>query len=309
MLLETLKKMEKQDSHKLFPDEICTEIFSYFSDDYKFVLLNCILVSKQWMNVIRNYSKFSIEFNVISDEMETLIDNSEFLNCFEMVKFAERVLFERKKLVESLRKMKNVTKLTLNHNNIGIQGAKSISQLEHLTSLNISINGIYQGAEFIGQLKNLTELDISNNLLGDFEGEKSISQLQKLTILNISCNRINDEGAKSLSQLNQLTNLNIRLNEIGDEGAKFIGKMQNLTLLTIDHNQIQTQGAKYLSNLVNLKTLYIHGNENIEREGSKAISEMKELRSVKLDHIHILYANVRFGMNVSVSYYNKNNYI
>ncbi|EFC43091.1 predicted protein [Naegleria gruberi] len=170
--------------------------------------------------------------------------------------------------------MKQLTSLDISENNIGVEGAKYISEMKQLTSLNICRNEIgVEGVKYISEMKQLTSLDISYNKIG-VEGAKYISEMKQLTSLDISENNIGVEGAKYISEMKQLTSLDINYNKIGDEGAKYISKMKQLTSLNIRRNEIGVEGVKYISEMKQLTSLDISYNK-IGVEGAKYLSEMK----------------------------------
>ncbi|EFC35861.1 predicted protein [Naegleria gruberi] len=189
---------------------------------------------------------------------------------------------------KSISEMKQLTSLDIGENQIGDEGAKSISEMKQLTSLTISGNSIGdEGVKSIRKMKQLTSFNISYNETG-VAGAKFISEMKQLTSLDISYNEIGDEGAKSISELKQLTSLTISGNSIGVEGAKSISEMKQLTLLDIGENQIGDEGAKSISELKQLKSLTISENQ-IGDEGAKFIIGMKQYGSFKLRLVNLIW--------------------
>ncbi|MCY7349596.1 MAG: TIR domain-containing protein, partial [Cytophagaceae bacterium] len=76
------------------------------------------------------------------------------------------------------------------NNQIGEEGARELSKLSKLTSLNVYINQIgVEGARELAKLSNLTSLNVRNNQLGD-EGARELAKLSKLVKLDIRKNAI-----------------------------------------------------------------------------------------------------------------------
>ena len=87
-------------------------------------------------------------------------------------------------------------------NQIGDEGARALSGLVNLTTLNLRGNGIgAEGARALSGLVNLTTLDLSGNGIGA-EGARALSGLVNLTTLDLA-----DNGVIDLSLFLQLQKL------------------------------------------------------------------------------------------------------
>ena len=128
--------------------------------------------------------------------------------------------------IKDIYKMKKLTKLTLNSNQIS--DLSVISSLTNLTYLDLLCNQITDISE-ISNLTNLTELYLGENQISDIS---ALSELTNLTILYLGDNQISD-----ISGLSKLT---------------------NLTWLALYDNQISDISA--LSGLTNLKEIYLSNN-------------------------------------------------
>ncbi len=174
-----------------------------------------------------------------------------------------------------IRFMSQLTTLDISFNNIGDEGAYSVSRMKNLTTLNIRGNNIGdEGAELISGMNNLTSLDISQNNIGS-AGAGFISRMPHLITLNIDINNIGSAGAASIGQMPHLTTLYVGYSHIGDAGAASISRMKNLTTLSITGNNIGPAGAEFISHMNHLTTLYIGDNKI---HGIAFISQMRGLK-------------------------------
>ena len=149
---------------QIFSDDVCCEIIS-FIDDGKFILLNCCLISKQWLRIIGMYSKLLIEFNDRITKLKSLME-SKYLDRIYKIKVGYGVL-NQYKFLAVLGKMSQLTKLYISSNFIDDKAAKYFSELKQLTELDISSNTIgINGVYIISQLSHLTFLDIGYNYIG-----------------------------------------------------------------------------------------------------------------------------------------------
>ncbi len=171
-------------------------------------------------------------------------------------------------------------------NQIGDGGARALSPLVSLTSLDLRGNQIGDdGARVLGALVSLTSLDLRDNRLGD-DGARALGTLVNLTSLNLGGNRIGDDGARALGALVNLTWLGLRRNYIALLDPQALRTLVNLTSLDLGWNLIDAKGARALSSLVNLTGLYL-GINIIGAEGARALSGLINLTSLHLESNHI----------------------
>jgi len=156
------------------------------------------------------------------------------------------------KISQSLMVNTSLTKLKLDRNSIGDEGAISLSSalLINTTLVELDLRWAHigvEGAKKLGEALvvnySLTTLHLDWNGIED-EGAKSISESLKrnttLTLLNICGNNIKDAGAKDLSESikvnSTLTVLNLGYNYIGEEGIKALNEslVVNTTLTQLD---------------------------------------------------------------------------
>ncbi|EFC41520.1 predicted protein [Naegleria gruberi] len=291
----------------VFSDDALFEILS-FHDDFKFIVMNCALVSTQWMNVIRervkllsltcsnaklwNFQTRKLEFlpNITTLTVKRTVKYSFYYEPLKTMNqltslninghfFCKHGIPQLWRIIDEF---KQLTNLNIGNNIIGDIGVARISEMKQLTSLNVCNNDFSQeGVKSISGLNQLTQLNIVNNRIGS-EGVNLICGMVQLTSLNIATNYIGFEGAKLIStRMKQLTILDIYNNNIGQEGAEFISKMNQLTKLNIGKNNIGQQGAKYISEMKQLTTLNI-SRSHIGRKGEKYIREMRHLTFLDL---------------------------
>ncbi|EFC50509.1 hypothetical protein NAEGRDRAFT_45222 [Naegleria gruberi] len=203
---------------------------------------------------------------------------------------------------KAISEMNNLTNLSLNTNDEGLEeickmtqltslkvcgfylttlGLKFLPRLKKLRKLNLNDHEDFgnEGAKLISELDQLTSLEI-NDIGIDKKGAKFITNLKQLTSLTISNNPIFNEGVKYLTELPQLTNLNARFTKIDNEGVKYLSEMANLKILNIKRNYVQDLGVESICGMKNLTELDIEQNE-ISEEGVAKLKEMKQLKVLK----------------------------
>jgi internalin A len=139
----------------------------------------------------------------------------------------------------------------LNLRSCQISDLSAISDLKHLTELDISHNEISDLTD-LSALTHLTFLDISGNRISDLMG---LSALVNLKGLDISYNQISN--LTDLSALVNLKVLNISVNPISD--LTDLSALVNLTTLSIMNNQISDISP--LAPLINLTKVLLRGNQ------------------------------------------------
>ncbi|EFC48259.1 predicted protein [Naegleria gruberi] len=279
----------------LFSNDVCFEILSFL--DGWTIIRNCALISKQWFEIIRNYSKLDLEvMSKLSTERITMLSESQFLNRiigFKVGKYAasEFVLFESsnlEQLWETIGSMSQLTKLDVGKTGLHTFPISILPNLENLTELNLTFLEIFdQGAKIISQrLKFITKLSVDYCGIG-IEGVQAIGNMKQLTFLNISENEMRNEEIELIGTLDQLKYLSIRNitreNNSVDDYLDF-NSLKNLKLLTylnIGENRISDEiGLQFLREMKQLTHLNV-ANMEIGSIGAKIISEMTHL--VKLN--------------------------
>lgn len=133
---------------------------------------------------------------------------------------------------------KQLTRLAIDHTNIGPEALKYIAALTTLHDLEI-------GNLFIP-------------LLGAIEEVALITRLTGLTNLNAACTEINAEGLKLLSNLTALTDLNIWCLDSADdtymEALSHIPSLESIDISELDHN-LSDAGVMHLMQLTRLRKL------------------------------------------------------
>lgn len=167
-------------------------------------------------------------------------------------------------LVDSLLPLTGLTKLDLNYNSIGDDGAEQVAQLIHdgasLTFLDLvknSINplGVQAIAQALGKNRSLKALHLGMNNIGD-EGlmhlAGALTTNESLLTLDVEINHIGPRGVEELgvvlSDINRsLTAINLQDNQIGDKGAVALASVleysETLGMLDIRTNEITNSGC------------------------------------------------------------------
>lgn len=203
-------------------------------------------------------------------------------------------------------KLSILTVLDLEDTDIGCEGAKELSKLSTLTTLNLSIGSISNeslnprgiGNEGVivlseGNLSSLKSLYLNGIGIGE-NGAIAIAKLSTLTTLNLNFGSIGGvKGARALAMgnLSVLRSLHLKFHNIGDEGAAALsnGNLPSLTLLDLESNSIGNEGVKELSKLSTITNLNLKGN-HFWGEGKQALSKIGLYPSEK-DHGLYVYSN------------------
>ena len=188
-----------------------------------------------------------------------------------------------------------LTRLDLQDNGIGAEGARALASSDHLRSLqmlNLKGNGIgTDGARALAHsdtLGSLTVLSLENNGVGD-EGVRALAaadNLPSLKALGLAQNGIGAEGAHALASSDNFPSLRVldlRENGIGVEGACALATsdtLRSLARLNLSNNNIGVGGARALAasdNLRSLTKLFIWGND-LSDDGKAALAASEVLR-------------------------------
>ena len=181
-------------------------------------------------------------------------------------------------------------KLDLSDNSISDDGAVALAQALPMHKLDLSNNSISDvGAVALAQaLHNSTmqKLDLSDNSISD-DGAVALAQaLHNSTIqrLYLSNNSISDDGAVALALAlhnSTMQKLDLSNNSISDDGAVALAQAlhHNSTMqkLYLSNNSISDDGAVALAEALHhnsiLKSLWLHWNNAIGEEGTRALIE------------------------------------
>jgi Ran GTPase-activating protein (RanGAP) involved in mRNA processing and transport len=215
--------------------------------------------------------------------------NENYTNCINQCGFLYKALLINK----------DVTKLDLSRNDIGIEGAKAIAEAlkenKTITELNLWGNKIGDDvaialAEALKVNNTITTLNFAYNNIGK-DGAIALADALKvnntITELCLFRNNIKDDGAKALADMleknNTITELDLSCNNIEIDGAKAIAVMleknETITVLYLFRNNIGDAGAKALAAMLEknktITKLNLSSN-NIKDDGAKALAAMLE---------------------------------
>ena len=282
----------------LFPDDVCFEIIQYCEP--LFVIKSCALISQQFLQVIKSYSKLSIKLLTITQNKIDGLENSQFLQNIETIGISLSIFKQADgKLLEILKKMTNLKRVNVSHNlsllkcvfelpnltclgidwcSIDMESVQKLGEMNQLTELRIEWSKIRRGVEIIGNLKNLTSLNLKGNTYDD-EGIISLSQMSELRSLKMmDCNL---ETINEISNHSKLTELCINSSELTPQSAHLLAKLSKLTNLSINRCSIGDLGTNSISQLNQIK--YLRACENgIGSIGARNIGEMKNLTLLEL---------------------------
>ena len=242
---------------------------------------------------------------------------SDIMKCCHKIQMLEIRCASRGNFIAiavSLQHCNNLQTLHLDHNGIGVDGAKVLAEsLQHynnLQTLYLDDNGIGDDgakalAETLQHCNNLQTLHLKMNGIGG-DGAKALAEglqhCNNLQTLHLELNHIGADGAKALAEglqhCNNLQTLHLEGNDISDDGAKALAETlqhcNNLQTLHLDHNGIGADGAKALAEGLqhcnNLQTLHLEWN-NIGADGAKALAETLQ-HCNNLQTLHLEWNNI-----------------
>jgi len=197
--------------------------------------------------------------------------------------------------------LSSLTEINLNFNDIGDEGALSLtmsSSLKQLKKIGLEYNRLKQnGSEALEKFnvfQNMNNLRVSRriNEIGSLiHGDLGVMvlmefpHLSQLNNLNLSDSNLTDRSAVAIANsegLKDLFSINLSGNRITDLGAKALADSKNLgqlKKLNLNFNSIGDLGAKVIANspyLSNLKSLKL-GQNQVGKAGAKALKESNTL--------------------------------
>ncbi len=211
-------------------------------------------------------------------------------------KFYENNLYDRRVilLTQALKQNPHIQKLSLIVQSISDDGAKALSEIEHLTDIDVGYNFIRMGGAVALLNANLTRLSIEqNNDLDSASSMESVSAMhealaenQTLTELilnwtwlgnntvaqilanNTSIKKLHlvhnhayIEGLRPIADNNTLQYLDLSECKLTDHAAEIISKNASLLTLIVNISNITNKGGAFLSTHPTLRTLYIKDSE------------------------------------------------
>jgi len=196
-----------------------------------------------------------------------------------------------KPILNSAKKMMNLTKLDLSFNDMDELGADQLRSLLLLTTckvhtLNLSNTDVDDNecaelAEAISYNKSLTHLDLSRNRIGQIEmlnavlpevvtGPEALGMMlavnKTLIRLDLSWNKISNSSAvafcEALAKNDALENLNLAHNALSNNGGQELGKSLvvnvGLKILNVSHNKLTIRAAMVIANAIKTNTTLTH---------------------------------------------------
>ena len=182
----------------------------------------------------------------------------------------------------TLNRNQGLTWINLGHNNLGVEGGKSIAEIlknnHTLTSMDMTFHGVgAEGAKAIAEAlkinKTLTSIELSHNRMGS-EGGKGIAEALKinktLTSIGLNNNSLGVEGGKAISDAlknnNTLTSIDLSFNPLDAEGVKAIAEALKIN--------------KTLTSIILYGTMLSEGNKAI----AESLKTNKTLTSIGLSY-------------------------
>lgn len=153
----------------------------------------------------------------------------------------------------------------LNINNCRINVPDTISELDHLNSLDLGFN-IVLNPNCLEKLKSLRHLNIEGTKLAEWKWLKSLCELEYINVNNCALLNLPQE----IYSIKTLTTIIAKQNKI-KQIEEIINELVNLKLLDFSNNQL-TSFPYFLAKLPNLTTLLLRSNSIPEFDSSKVIN-------------------------------------
>ncbi len=234
-------------------------------------------VDDSWMQRLWDWAdENEVSEDILPRNKQNLIDLTEL--------FLKNYLF-LKSLPKEIGKLINLTKLSLNNNNLSFL-PKEIWELTNLTWLDLGNNELSELPKEIGQLTNLTWLNLQGSKViyvesyNDYPEKywftqlpKEIGQLINLLELNFANNELT-QLPKEIWKLTNLTKLNLEGNNFS-ELPKEIGQLSNLLELNLSGNGLM-ELPKEIGEITNLTELHL-GSTTVDFVGFENESWITEI--------------------------------
>lgn len=173
-----------------------------------------------------------------------------------------------------------VSSLSLNNDDLGLAGARTIAKNPHIKTL-WAENAALGDAGIVALTQNttLTNLHIGNNNITAY-GVKHLTGRLNLTLLDISNNPIGNKGLAMLAKMATLTTLIANNCQIANAGLIAFSHKEALDWLQLGNNSIGDSGAIALANQPGTKErfIYLVGNPISE----KGIARLKANPLIKM---------------------------
>ena len=269
---------------------------------------------------IHDEETYEIVDYIKQNKLGSLVITNGILDYCDVGDFHEN---ERYRLIlNALVGNKSLTVLSMENNELGVEGALFLSSIlrnnETLISINIANNNI--GDEGFGAIansimhhKSLRSVNIGLNNLRS-HGIRHVVNLiyfnAHITTLILSGNQIGDQGvidiASALNKNTTLTTLGLRDNYISRIGARALGGVlrcnQSIEMLDLELNNLRDEGVEELVNGLrgntSLTTLNLNGNR-ITNNGTHIISDLLKVNN-RMERLYIDYNNATLDSSLTL---------
>ena len=183
--------------------------------------------------------------------------------------------------VRELGNLSNLLHLNVDGRPMSAAAAAELTRLTALTRLELEDNLLgLDGAEHVASLPRLEHLNIAHNELSA-AGAAHVARLTSLTFLTMYRNQIGDAGAAVLATLPNLVALDVLDCGLGDGGAAALAQLSKLTYLEASYNNIGPVGVDQLSALTKLQHLSIIGGKASYRDVACLAMSLPQLRKLQ----------------------------
>jgi hypothetical protein len=184
-------------------------------------------------------------------------------------------------IVERLCKLRKLTGLELNGDELTDDSLRMISDLPRLQLLDISGPFSDAGLAHLQLRTTLRHLEFDSPFTSD-QGLSHIAQLRRLQTLVLSTTQLSDKGFGKLASCSELSYLSLRHCQITDDDLRGIASLTSLEGLDLTGAWISDASVKHLSQLKNLRRLYLI-NTRVADGSMPHLVRLSKLEAISLD--------------------------
>ncbi len=216
--------------------------------------------------------ELSLEGGGFTDEIFPQLERFDTLRRLT-IRSAPRVTA---KTAACLARMHNLQSICLAHCGVTDIGAATLSELRHVTQLDLSSTLIKDaGLARLAGMHSLRSLKIDQCRFTD-AGLQEILKLRKIELLSLSGTPVTDAGIASLCDLGELESLDLSRLEITGKGFERFFQLRKLTRLNLSATKVTDSGVGHLSEVRSLRFLDIRKTE-VTATGVASLAPLHEL--------------------------------
>ncbi|XP_058762504.1 probable LRR receptor-like serine/threonine-protein kinase At3g47570 [Vicia villosa] len=263
-------------------------------------------------NTLPNLQHFAISGNQFSGSIATSIINASNIILFDV----SGNYFEGQ--VPSFGRLKNLSFLNLEDNNLGDNSTKDLEFLKSLTNcsmlnafsmatnnfggilpnsignLSTELKQLYLGVNMISgqipaELGGLVGLTLLSMVGNQFEGNipTTFGKFQKMQMLDLNGNKLSGDIPSSIGNLTQLYKLDLHLNMFEGNIPPSIGNCQKLQYLDLSHNKLRGTIPLEVFNLLSLTNLLDLSHNSLSGSLPREVGMLKNIGKLNVSNNHL----------------------